>query len=166
MPITESAPQYLDAIAEAQSTLLDAARAAGARQIELQQRLMDEMQAAQRRTVDLARRMVEHPADFAGNVSALIEAAGEAQARALQFARLAIEGTPEGRAEVRTRLDRITKANQEVVRSSIAALRDLYSANPWVTAYRSAADRGTRESAVGGRREKETGNGQRVTSNG
>lgn len=138
MPIADSATRYFDALAEAQTALLDAARTAGASQLTLQQRLVAELQTAQRRNLELVRRVAEQPADIAGNISAFIEATGEAQSQALNVARLLIEGTPEARTEARAQFERISKANQEVVSAAIAAVRDLYTANPWFQAYRAA----------------------------
>jgi hypothetical protein len=136
MSITDSATRYFDALAEAQTALLDAARAAGSNQLSIQQRLMTEVQTAQRRNLELARRVAEQPTDIAGNVSAFIEATGEAQNQTLNVARLLIEGAPEARTETRAQFERISKANQEVVRAAITAVRDLYTSNPWVQLYR------------------------------
>jgi hypothetical protein len=138
MPIADSAAHYFDALAEAQTAMLDAARTAGASQLTLQQRLMTEVQTAQRRSLELARRVAEQPTDIAGNVSAFIEATGEAQSQTLNVARLLIEGAPEARADIRTQFERISKANQEVITAAVAAVRDLYTANPWLQVYRNA----------------------------
>lgn len=140
MSIADSATRYFDALAEAQTALLDAARAAGSNQLSVQQRLMTELQTAQRRNLELARRVAEQPTDIAGNVSAFIEATGEAQNQTLNVARLLIEGAPEARSEARAQFERISKANQEVVRAAITAVRDLYTSNPWVQLYRTAAE--------------------------
>jgi hypothetical protein len=143
MPITDSATRYFDALAEAQTALMDAARSAGANQLTLSQRLIEELQLAQRRSLDLARRIAEQPTDIAGNVSALIEATGEAQTQALNLSRFWIEGTPDARTEARAQFERIAKANQEVVSAALAAARDLYVDNPWLRIYRSVTEAAT-----------------------
>jgi hypothetical protein len=129
--VTDSTARYFDALAEAQTALIDAARNAGAGQIAFSERLLDEAQTAQKRSLELVRRVAEQPADIAGNLTAVIEATGDAQSQAFGLTRLFMEGVPDARAQARTQLERIAKANQEVMRTAIAAVRDLYAENPW-----------------------------------
>ncbi len=147
MPATDSATRYVDALSETYDVLLDAARAAGEARQRIAQRLFDEAEKAQQRTIALVRRVAENPVDFAGNGTALIEAAADAQAQALGLTRAWLEATPETGEQARTRLERFTRANQELVRAAVAASRDLYTLNPWLQAFRAFAGAAEPEAA-------------------
>lgn len=151
MPATESATRYVDALSETYDVLLDAARAAGEARQRIAQRLFDEAEKAQQRTINLVRRVAENPADFAGNGTAVIEAAADAQAQALGLTRAWIEVTPQTGEQARARVERFARANQELMRAAVAASRDMYTFSPWLQAFRAFTGAAESEATAGGK---------------
>ena len=136
--LTDTATRYVDAVAAAYSVLLDAVRTAGTTNVRLSRRLLDETERAQRRALGVARRIAENPTDLAGNVNAVIEATAEAQSQVLDLTRSLFENAPEAREQARVQFERLTRANQDVVRTALEATRELSASNPWLQVFQTA----------------------------
>lgn len=114
MSTSNTAVQYVDALQELTEAVLAELRAEGEAGTRFSQRLIDEAQVAQQRALALLRRLAEQPTDVAGNIAAWVEAAAQAQAQTLDFARAWFEGLLRAGEERRARLEAIAAATRRL----------------------------------------------------
>ncbi len=117
--------KFVDAVNESYDALLIAIEAAEARGHKVSNAVIEEARQGEKDFVALDQKWTDAPTNVFENLEAMLDVQGRAQQRRLEFARDALGGAGEFRADVRDALSRVVKANANAREATAEAAQGL-----------------------------------------
>ena len=127
---TETSPveRYLDLALENQDAFEKAMAGVRKRTSKMTDLLSEQMRESQRGALSLTKEIAGHPTDFSANSKAMMDAAMEAQTRALDFAKNLYKEQMEAAKVARTSMDTIAESTREAA-SAATEIGQWFTAN-------------------------------------
>ena len=115
--------RVFDALSESSLALTERVKAGNDRAARVANAVVREVEWSQQEALSLGRQFVHHPTDVVGFTGALYDKSGDLQNRAFDFSRQWIDEMATAARETREAIERITRANREVARSAVEAVK-------------------------------------------
>lgn len=119
--------KYFDSLSESYDAIIEAVKAGNERGYRISNNLIAEAQKGQREAIDLGKKFAEDPTDIGAFYRAAMEAATQAQGRALELARQMFDELSESRTETREVIEKVIKAQRAAGEAAVEAARDVAS---------------------------------------
>jgi len=127
MAETTTADKLFDALTESSTAIIQRVKTGSERSFRVASTVLEEIERGQRDALELGRTFAKQPLDIAGFASAAFQKAGEAQERAFELTRQAVDEFATANRETRETVRRVTQASAEGTRAAIDSARGLFT---------------------------------------